>query len=78
MSGIFGVRLSCFVQIMWNTKSVDDNLFPEAHTDNGTAVRNITTDVPPHGVTVLLLKDAGDEPAGLFPDCSVWWQCTVS
>lgn len=48
-----------------------------AHTDNGTAVRNITTDVPPHGVTVLLLKDAGDEPAGLFPDCSVWWQCTA-
>jgi len=48
-----------------------------AHTDNGTAVRNFTAhDIPPHGVIALLLKDAGDEPAGLFPECSVWWQCT--
>uniref|UniRef100_A0A8H7XWL0 Alpha-galactosidase n=1 Tax=Psilocybe cubensis TaxID=181762 RepID=A0A8H7XWL0_PSICU len=48
-----------------------------SHTNNGTAVRNFTaTDVPPHGVVALLLKDAGDEPAGLFPACSVWWQCT--
>ncbi|KAJ7583600.1 glycoside hydrolase [Mycena floridula] len=47
------------------------------HTDNGTAVRNMTVeDVPPHGVVALLLKDAGDEPDGLFPQCSVWWQCT--
>ncbi|KAI3603505.1 glycoside hydrolase family 27 protein [Moniliophthora roreri] len=48
-----------------------------AHTDNGTAVRNFTAEnVPPHGVVALLLKDAGDEPDGLFPECSVWWQCT--
>ncbi|RDB30644.1 putative alpha-galactosidase B [Hypsizygus marmoreus] len=48
-----------------------------AHTDNGTAVRNFTAqDVPSHGVVALLLKDAGDEPDGLFPACSVWWQCT--
>ncbi|KAF9478958.1 glycoside hydrolase [Pholiota conissans] len=47
------------------------------HTDNGTAVRTFTAkDVPPHGVIALLLKDAGDEPAGLYPACSVWWQCT--
>jgi alpha-galactosidase len=47
-----------------------------AHTDNGTAVRTFTAkNVPPHGVVALLLKDAGDEPAGLFPACSVWWQC---
>ncbi|KAF8155494.1 glycoside hydrolase [Crassisporium funariophilum] len=48
-----------------------------SHTNNGTAVRNFTAnDVPPHGVVALLLKDAGDEPANLFPACSVWWQCT--
>ncbi|KAG9221845.1 hypothetical protein CCMSSC00406_0005670 [Pleurotus cornucopiae] len=47
------------------------------HTDNGTAVRNFTAHaVPPHGVAALLLKDVGDEPAGLFPECSVWIQCT--
>ncbi|KDR80408.1 hypothetical protein GALMADRAFT_136897 [Galerina marginata CBS 339.88] len=48
-----------------------------AHTDNGTAIRTFTAkNVPPHGVVALLLKDSGDEPAGLFPACSVWWQCT--
>ncbi|KAF8523840.1 glycoside hydrolase superfamily [Gautieria morchelliformis] len=46
-----------------------------AHTDNGTAVRNFTTTLPAHGVAALLLKDAGDEPAGLFP-CAVLEQCT--
>ncbi|KAJ7017166.1 glycoside hydrolase [Mycena alexandri] len=47
------------------------------HTDNGTAVRNFTaTDVPAHGVVALLLKDAGNEPSGIFPACSVWFQCT--
>lgn len=47
------------------------------HTDNGTAVRNFTAgNVPPHGIVALLLKDAGDEPAGLYPACSVWFQCT--
>jgi len=47
-----------------------------AHSDNGIAVRNFTANnVPPHGVVALLLKDAGDEPAGLFP-CSVYYHCT--
>ncbi|KAJ3781549.1 glycoside hydrolase [Lentinula aff. detonsa] len=47
-----------------------------AHTDNGTAVRNFTAaNVPPHGVVALLLEDAGDEPAGIFPPCAVWFNC---
>ncbi|KAF8875061.1 glycoside hydrolase [Infundibulicybe gibba] len=47
-----------------------------AHTNNGTAVRNFTAhNVPPHGVIALLLKDAGNEPDGIFPACSVWFQC---
>jgi len=42
-----------------------------AHTNNGTAIRNITVhQVPPHGVVALLLKDAGDEPAGTEPPCA--------
>ncbi|KAJ7269547.1 glycoside hydrolase superfamily, partial [Mycena rebaudengoi] len=46
------------------------------HTNNGTAVRTFTAhSVPAHGVVALLLKDAGNEPDGLFPACSVWWQC---
>ncbi|KIY72854.1 glycoside hydrolase family 27 protein [Cylindrobasidium torrendii FP15055 ss-10] len=47
------------------------------HTNNGTAVRNITVaDVRPHGVVALLLQDDGNEPEDLYPQCSVWWQCT--
>ena len=42
-----------------------------SHTDNGTAVRNLTLhNVPPHGVVALLLKDAGDEPSGTQPPCA--------
>ncbi|KAL0577613.1 hypothetical protein V5O48_004374 [Marasmius crinis-equi] len=41
------------------------------HTDNGTAVRNFTAhNVPSHGVVALLMKDAGDEPAGTQPPCA--------
>ncbi|EPQ52042.1 glycoside hydrolase [Gloeophyllum trabeum ATCC 11539] len=41
------------------------------HTDNGTAIRSFTaTAVPPHGVVALLLTEAGDEPAGLWPPCA--------
>ena len=41
------------------------------HTDNETAVRNFTAKaVPAHGVVALLLKDAGDEPAGTMPPCA--------
>lgn len=50
-----------------------------AHTNNGTAIRNFTAEnVPPHGVVALLLKDAGDEPAGTSPPCNgvVISQCT--
>ncbi|KAF8191770.1 glycoside hydrolase family 27 protein [Pholiota molesta] len=47
-----------------------------AHTDNGTAVRNLTVKaVPAHGVVALLLKDAGDEPAGTMPPCSTLESC---
>ncbi|KAJ6512538.1 glycoside hydrolase family 27 protein [Mycena sanguinolenta] len=43
-----------------------------SHTDNGTAVRNITVKaVPPHGIVALLLRDAGDEPEGTMPECGV-------
>jgi len=46
------------------------------HTNNGTAVRNFTAvDVPSHGVVALLLKDAGNEPSGIFPPCAVWDNC---
>jgi len=46
------------------------------HTDNGTAVRNLTVHaVPPHGVVALLLQDAGDEPAGIWPPCAVTEWC---
>ncbi|KZP19994.1 glycoside hydrolase family 27 protein [Athelia psychrophila] len=50
-----------------------------AHTDNGTAVRNLTVTVPGHGVAALLLTDAGDEPAsaGLENECAVWSQCST-
>ncbi|KAF9547552.1 glycoside hydrolase family 27 protein, partial [Agrocybe pediades] len=47
------------------------------HTDNGTAVRQFTAhNVPAHGVVALLLKDAGDEPAGTKPECSKMDWCT--
>ncbi|VDC05669.1 unnamed protein product [Peniophora sp. CBMAI 1063] len=49
-----------------------------SHTDNGTAVRNFTAEaVPAHGIVALLLKDAGDEPDGIYPDCAVWYQCST-
>ncbi|KAJ7634482.1 glycoside hydrolase [Roridomyces roridus] len=48
-----------------------------SHTDNGTAVRNFTAEnIPAHGVVAMLLKDAGNEPSGIFPQCAVWFQCT--
>jgi len=50
-----------------------------AHTDNGTAVRNMTVKaVPPHGVVALLLKDAGDEPAGTSPPCAITNNCAAA
>jgi len=48
------------------------------HTDNGTAVRNFTAQaVPAHGVVALLMKDAGNEPAGVQPECALWFQCVA-
>ncbi|KAI9712428.1 MAG: hypothetical protein M1820_001641 [Bogoriella megaspora] len=47
-----------------------------SHTDNGTAVRNITLDLPAHGVAALLLNDVGEEPDGLFPYCGFFYQCS--
>ncbi|KZT64433.1 glycoside hydrolase family 27 protein [Daedalea quercina L-15889] len=47
------------------------------HTDNGTAIRNVTASaVPPHGVVALLLQDAGDEPDGILPLCAVYYDCS--
>jgi alpha-galactosidase len=37
-----------------------------SHTHNGTAVRNMTPDLPAHGVAALLLNDDGPEPEGCF------------
>ncbi|KZV82943.1 glycosyl hydrolase domain-containing protein, partial [Exidia glandulosa HHB12029] len=49
-----------------------------SHTDEGIAVRSFSRDdVPPHGVVALLLKDAGDEPDALMPQCAVWYQCVT-
>ncbi|KAL2017770.1 hypothetical protein VTK56DRAFT_1688 [Thermocarpiscus australiensis] len=47
-----------------------------SHTHNGTAFRNISLTLPPHGVAALLLNDAGPEPAGVEPYCALWWQCS--
>jgi len=38
--------------------------------------RNITMTLPPHGVSALLLNDAGPEPAGIEPYCAGYWQCS--
>ena len=50
-----------------------------SHTHNGTALRNISLTLPPHGVAALLLNDAGPEPnadtLGL-PYCAGYWQCS--
>ncbi|PGG99225.1 hypothetical protein AJ79_08655 [Helicocarpus griseus UAMH5409] len=47
-----------------------------SHTDNGTAIRNISLTLPPHGVSALLLNDDGPEPEGIEPYCGVWYQCS--
>lgn len=49
------------------------------HTYNGTAMRNMTVKLPPHGVSALLLTDAGPEPNSdtlQLPYCAIYWQCT--
>ncbi|KAK3942503.1 glycoside hydrolase [Diplogelasinospora grovesii] len=47
-----------------------------SHTLNGTATRNMSVTVPPHGVSALLLNDVGPEPTGMEPFCAGYWQCT--
>jgi alpha-galactosidase len=48
-----------------------------SHTTNGTALRNMTVHMPPHGVAALLLKDSGPEPTNLdLPYCAGYWQCS--
>lgn len=67
----YSVRVGFISSLLFNIYGavVPQDLW--AHTDNGTVVRNITVQqVPPHGVIALLLKDAGDEPAGTQPPCA--------
>ncbi|RDL40054.1 Alpha-galactosidase [Venustampulla echinocandica] len=47
-----------------------------SHTENGTALRNMTVTLPPHGVAALLLNDAGPEPENYEPYCAGYWQCS--
>ncbi|SPO04604.1 related to Probable alpha-galactosidase B [Cephalotrichum gorgonifer] len=47
-----------------------------SHTDNGTALRNISMTLPAHGVSALLLNDVGPEPADYAPYCAGYWQCS--
>jgi alpha-galactosidase len=47
-----------------------------SHTENGTAVRNMTLPLLPHGAAALLLNDAGQEPEGREPYCIVYYQCS--
>ena len=47
-----------------------------SHTTNGTAIRNVTVTLPPHGVAALLLNDDGPEPEGLYPYCGFYYQCS--
>lgn len=47
-----------------------------SHTNNGTAMRNISLTLPPHGVSALLLQDAGPEPDSVMPYCAGYWQCS--
>jgi len=47
-----------------------------SHTHNGTAIRNMTFTLPPHGVAAMLLNDVGPEPKNIQPYCAGWWQCS--
>jgi alpha-galactosidase len=49
-----------------------------SHTHNGTAIRNMTVNLAPHGVSALLLNDVGPEPEGFFPYCASYWQCAFA
>jgi hypothetical protein len=40
--------------------------------------RNLTFDLPPHGVAALLLSDVGPESESLNGTCALYYQCSVS
>jgi hypothetical protein len=40
--------------------------------------RNLTFDLPPHGVAALLLNDIAAEPESLNGSCALYYQCSVS
>jgi hypothetical protein len=40
--------------------------------------RNLTFDLPPHGVAALLLNDISAEPDSLNGTCALYYQCSVS
>ncbi|KAK5164623.1 uncharacterized protein LTR77_009829 [Saxophila tyrrhenica] len=46
------------------------------HEDVGVAVRNMTLQLPAHGVGAFLLNDAGPEPEYLDGSCAVYYQCS--
>ncbi|KAH0346152.1 hypothetical protein KCU83_g7539, partial [Aureobasidium melanogenum] len=46
------------------------------HKDIGIAIRNMTLQLPAHGVAALLLVDVGPEPASLDGSCAVYYQCS--
>ncbi|RMY91896.1 hypothetical protein D0861_02785 [Hortaea werneckii] len=48
-----------------------------SHEDVGIAVRNISMKLPAHGVSALLLNDAGPEPQEYDASCGFFYQCSV-
>jgi alpha-galactosidase len=52
-----------------------------SHTHNGTVLRNITINLPTHGVAALLFNDERPEPPPEeldLPYCAGWSQCSWS
>ncbi|KAI7503401.1 hypothetical protein KC347_g8644 [Hortaea werneckii] len=47
-----------------------------SHEDVGIAVRNISMELPAHGVSALLLNDAGPEPQEYDASCGFFYQCS--
>jgi len=47
------------------------------HENAGVAVRNISMELPAHGVSALLLNDAGPEPEEYEASCGFYYQCSV-
>ncbi|KAK3653084.1 hypothetical protein LTR22_011322 [Elasticomyces elasticus] len=46
------------------------------HKHTGVAVRNMTVQLPAHGVAALLLNDDGPEPSSLNGSCAMYYQCS--